>query len=122
MLQLTLDSNQALYQIRAFEPGRITINDQVYTTSLIISPTQLIVPWSIIISDLTMENCQPLLQFDPKIILFGSGDELIFPPQPLLAALAQQGIGVEVMNSYAACRTYQVLTAEGREVVAGIVI
>lgn len=121
MLQLSLDSNTAIYQISAYEPGRITVNQRDYTAPFIISPSLLIESWPVTsIASLTLADCQVFLQLTPKIILFGSGEHQQFPSGALLAALAQQGIGVESMITSSACRTYQILTAEGRNVVAGI--
>lgn len=58
----------------------------------------------------------------PEIILLGTGQHLRFPPQDCLSILQQQNIGYEVMDTAAACRTFNVLAAEGRDVILAIMM
>ncbi len=64
----------------------------------------------------------PLLALDIEILILGSGAKLIFPEISLLAPLMQKGIGVEVMESRAACRTYNLLSGDGRAVAGAIIL
>ncbi len=59
---------------------------------------------------------------NPEIILFGTGQRLHFPPQDCLSVLQQENIGYEVMDTAAACRTFNVLAAEGRDVILAMVM
>lgn len=122
-MSLTRDENSATYQIRAYKPGFLQVNQTTYTHSLIISPTQLIVPWQPqTFAELTEENLQITLTLQPTILLIGTGASLQFPPIEIYGDLMNQGIGVEIMNTQAACHTYNALTAEERKVVAALII
>lgn len=123
MPSLDLDSNQARYQIRAYKPGSLQINEQIYTVSLIISPEQLITNWAPqSILELTSPDLAPILALKPDILLIGTGEKLIFPAISVYGDLINHGIGVEIMDTSAACRTYNALTAENRNVIAALII
>jgi uncharacterized protein len=120
---LTLDNNDAAYQIRAYKPGFIQVNDTVYTESLIISANKLITNWTPQqLADLSAENLQAVTPLTPGILLIGTGEKLDFPALEVYGELLNQGIGVEIMDTGAACRTYNALTSEGRNVVAALII
>ena len=122
-MSLTLDENAAQYQIRAYKPGQIQVNDQVYTRSLIITSQKLMPDWRPAhISALTKDDLAIIKTLHPTILLIGTGTTLQFPPLALYGDLINHGIGVEIMNTSAACRTYNVLTAEERNVVAALII
>lgn len=122
-MSLTLDENHATYQIKAFKPGFIQVNDTTLTRSLIVSPTKLITDWSPqALSELHAQDLQEVLSFQPAILLIGTGATLVFPPVEVYGELINQGIGVEIMDTAAACRTYNALTAEDRNVVAALII
>jgi len=63
-----------------------------------------------------------MLELDPELVLLGTGDRMQFPPQSITQPLMQQSVGLEVMNTAAACRTYNVLAHEGRNVVASLIV
>jgi len=122
-MSLTLDENNATYQIRGFTPGCIQINDRLFHTSIIIAPEKLIDFWRPQrIADLEAHDFSIILRFRPAILLIGTGATLRFPPPATYGELINQGIGVEVMDTSAACRTYNALSAEGRDVVAALII
>ncbi len=123
MPPLTLDDNQSAYQIRAYKPGFIMVNDVTYTQSLIVSPTHIITDWNPqVMTELSKEDLQKILPLQPTLLIIGTGETLSFPPVELYGELINQGIGVEIMDTSAACRTYNVLTAENRNVVAALII
>jgi uncharacterized protein len=120
---LTQDTSEGKYQIHHYQSGRIKINDRVYTQSVIVALTTLITPWPPGTADeLTQEHLLILLTHHPAIVLIGTGQTGKFLPAALLAPLLNQQIGVEVMDTAAACRTFNVLAAEGRNVVAALLI
>lgn len=126
-MPLTLDDNSASYQIRAFQPGTIKIthaaHDQTYTHSLIITPDFLITDWPPqTLGELTAGHLEKILEFKPNILLIGTGATLAFPDLSVYGELINQGIGVEIMDTSAACRTYNALTAENRIVAAALII
>lgn len=120
---LTEDTGHGDYRIRAYEPGSITINETTYTHSLIITPTQLIPHWPPrSLKELTATHCQAILALKPEIIILGTGIKFVMPPASQLALLYQHKLGVECMDTGAACRTFTALMSEGRNVVAALLI
>ncbi len=116
------DESNATYQIQRYEPGEIWINKVCYQHSVIIRPHDLIQWAPGDIAELEASHFAPL--FSPKvdIALLGTGPKLVVPDQLLLKSLFEAGIGVEFMDSKAACRTYAVLASEMRNVAACILI
>jgi uncharacterized protein len=72
--------------------------------------------------DLTAEHFAQLAQSQPELVIFGSGTRLRFAPPALLRALMENRIGIETMDTLAACRTYNILAGEGRQVLAALLI
>ena len=123
MPTLNLDDNQSLYQIRAFTPGSIQINEIIYTVSVIVTPNQLIVNWAPqTLAELNKDNLLIAANLKPDLILLGTGTTLHFPDLAIYGELLNQGIGVEIMDTRAACRTYNALSAENRNVAACLII
>lgn len=122
-MTLTLDDNNARYQIRAYKTGIIQVNEETFTHSIIISPQKLIDPWPPKnINDLTHEHLSIVKTLKPAVLLIGTGEKLVFPPLETYGDLINHGIGVEMMDTSAACRTYNALSAEGRNVVAALIV
>ena len=71
---------------------------------------------------LTAEHFGVLADMKPELVIFGSGTRLRFPPPAFLRSLMEQRIGLETMDTLAACRTYNILAGEGRHVVAALLI
>lgn len=118
-----LDENRSMYQIRAFKPGIIQINEKTFTQSLIVAPDRLIENWSPqSVAELTLEALSPIIALQPDILLIGTGAKLVFLNIELYGDLINQGIGVEIMDTGAACRTYNALSSENRNVVAALII
>lgn len=120
---ITEDKSDARYQIRAYEPGKVTVNQTHYTNSIIISPDNLITDWAPqSLTELAPEHLEPILKLKPSIVILGTGQQFLMPKAALLAPLYTQKLGVESMDTGAACRTYTALMAEGRNVVAALLI
>jgi uncharacterized protein len=121
-MQLNLDNSNAQYQITRYELGHVTVNGQDYTKSILLMADHLS-EWPVHnISQLQQSELLALLELHPDVILIGTGDKLIFPPDELLQTIKSHGVGIEVMNTPAACRTYTVLIAEGRRVLAALML
>lgn len=137
-MQVNLDSDIHSYGIRAYHAGAIAISlprtaagkddisgpvgMETIEGSFILSPRHLIRDWApATVEDLLSEHLEALLALQPELILLGTGPRLQFPDSGLLATIHQQQIGVEVMDTAAACRTYNILMTEGRFVVAGLI-
>jgi uncharacterized protein len=120
---LNEDHSDATYQIQAVSVDSITVNGQTYTSSLVISPEKLILQWPpTSIEILSDADLQVLLDLQPEIILLGTGPRSIIPSAKKLALLYEKQFHVECMSTAAACRTYTILIAEGRKVVAGLIL
>ncbi len=72
--------------------------------------------------NLTEEHFAVLAATQPELVIFGSGSRLRFPPPAFMRALMQRRIGLETMDTLAACRTYNILAGEGRQVIAALLI
>jgi len=114
--------NEDTYQIQHYDQQNIMINDKVYSHSLIIMPKYL-TNWEVErFEDLTIEHFKRLRALNPELVLLGTGTQLRFPAPELLMPLMAEGIGVEVMDTYAACRTHMILLAEDRMVASALLI
>jgi uncharacterized protein len=123
MAALDLDNNSSYYQIRAYKPGSIQVNETIITSSIIISPSELISNWyPQTVKDLSAASFTPVLALKPDILLIGTGSKLVFLPVEIYGELINQSIGVEIMDTRAACRTFNALSAENRRVAAALVI
>ena len=112
----------AINSIRAYGDGEITIGDKTISQSVVITADsiQLWKPRSI--EELTAGQIEQLGELDPEIVIIGTGTNLSFPPQSVTAGLQVRGIGVEIMAHAAACRTFNILLAEDRQVVAALMM
>ena len=107
--------------ISAYEPGWIAVNGEKYTGALIVSSEHGCSAWTVGHFDsLQADDFLALVPSRPELVVFGSGARLRFPRPLWLAPLMQLGIGVETMDTAAACRTYNILASEGRRVVAAL--
>lgn len=109
--------------IRDVSAGHLRINDEIYREPVALTPENILegAP-SKPVRRLAVEDLQPLLDAEPDIILLGTGEKGHFAPRELQFALARAGVGLEVMTSAAAARTFNVLASEGRSVAALIYV
>jgi len=120
---ITKDDNTSQYQIRSYAPGKVVINETTYTRSIIVSHNTLVDDWPPqTVNELTHDHLQGIVSKKPRIVIIGTGAKHIQVDPKKLAPLINQNIGVEVMNTAAACRTFSVLTAEGRDVIAALIL
>lgn len=123
MASLDLDNNQAKFQIRAYKPGLIKVNDQAFTNSIILTPDELITDWPPqTIADLSKDSWEPILALRPDILLIGTGSKITLLSVDYYGSLINLGIGVEVMDTRAACHTFNALASENRRVAAALII
>ena len=108
--------------IEAYSNTEVRINSIVYNQNLIVSSTKIITDWPVTnISDLTEATLADFIAQQPEIILIGHTQENQFAPISTIQALAKQHIALECMQLGAACRTFNVLLSEDRNVVLGII-
>jgi uncharacterized protein len=117
-LQFTKETSQANL-IRAWELGRVLIGERWFTGNLVLSAERIVEDWVARgPSDLSVDDLAAAIDMRPEIILIGAGESTVLPDIDLMAALAAQAIGLEIMKTSAACRTFNVLVHEQRRVVA----
>jgi len=120
-MKLTDDSVGGIQLVRAYVPGEIRVNETIVRRSCLLRADTLITDWRPqSLNELVAEDLEPLFALEPEIVVLGSGTRQKFPPSTLLARILTRGIGCEVMDTGAACRTYNVLVSEDRKVVAAL--
>ena len=103
--------------------GYVSVNHQRFEHSIVVSPSHDVARWDVAgFEALTAADFEKLLELSPEIVIVGTGDTLRFPHPQVTSGLVTRSIGVEVMDTRAACRTYNILIAEGRAVVAALLI
>lgn len=103
--------------------GYVAVNGARHSASLVVSGDRIITDWpAASLEALTADHLAAIVELKPEIVLLGTGARFSFPESSLLAALYKAGIGVEVMDTPAACRTYNILLGEGRNVVAALIV
>ena len=94
-----------------------------YRDNVLVTPERIVTGWTAGGFDtLTEADFAALAELKPEVVLLGTGASLRFPHPRLTRALTDAGIGVEVMDTPAACRTFNILAAEGRRVVAAVIL
>ena len=122
-MKLHLDQAGGGNQFTGYGAGYVSINHQRFETSVVVTPGREVESWNVESFDaLTLDDFEKLLDLKPEIVIFGSGDALRFPHPQLTRAFVSRSIGFEVMDTKAACRTYNILVAEGRQVVAALLV
>ena len=107
--------------ISRHEPGAVWVNNQRFEGSLLVPWKGEVRPWSAERhATLASTHFDEVLALKPELVIFGSGARLRFISAALYRGLIEARIGLETMDSAAACRTYNVLAAEGRSVVAAL--
>ena len=109
--------------IRSFRPGELRLAEQTFDSHVILSASEIIQDWKPAdFSDLSIADFEAAIALGPEIILFGTGEQQRFPGNALMTEIMRQGIAFEVMDTAAACRTFNVLVSEFREVVAALLV
>ncbi|MFH0351636.1 MAG: Mth938-like domain-containing protein [Chromatiales bacterium] len=122
-MRLDLQSHPGAYAIRSYRRGAIVVNEETLTQSFIITPTRLLRDWPPQrFDEVLLEHVTAIAQLKPEIVLFGTGTRLRFPPADIAAGLLSAGIGFEVMDTAAACRSYIILLSEDRNVAAALLM
>ena len=99
----------------------VVVNGIEHRDNVLVPWQGSVVPWAVAgFESLTSASFEAIAALQPELVLFGSGERLRFPKPALLHALMSRRIGLETMDTAAACRTYNVLLAEGRSVVAAL--
>ncbi len=137
-MQIHQDTNPAAITIRRYqdgcvdiihpitkrnEEGKPIVNQQKLTSSAVIMGASLIEEWPVsCFETLEASHLEAVLALKPEVILVGTGDQLRFPHPSCAEMILKKGVGVEYMDVGAACRTYNILTAEGRHVAVALIL
>ena len=120
-MKLQADRIEGQNAIARHGPDGVIVNGVEHRTSVIVPWQGDVLPWPVAdFAALDASLFAMLADLRPELVIFGSGARLRFPPAQALRALIERSIGIETMDNAAACRTYNVLLAEGRSVVAAL--
>ena len=109
--------------ISGYGNGWIAVGGERISSSVVIGSAGQRLVWSCAcFADLGAAHFQQLAAMDTELVIFGSGSAIRFPDAAWLVPLMQRRIGIETMDTHAACRTYNILSGEGRKVVAALLI
>lgn len=121
-MKITLQTGPRVNLIRSFAKGELRIGDEVLTSSCLVT-AESIAGWQPRhAGELVPEHFDAVLALKPEIVLLGSGTQQRFPERSLMAQLLGRGVGFEVMDTAAASRTFNILVAEDRRVVAALLL
>lgn len=121
-MQLTEQPTDSRFFIRSLGPASIRIVDQDFSHSLLLDPEHGVERWAIeSVYDLNAESIQPLLAREPDVLLLATGREMRFPDPAIRVEFLRRNIGLEIMTLEAAARTFNILAAEERRVLAAMI-
>lgn len=121
-MKLTDDKIAGINLIRSYAPGEVRIGETVIRSSCLVSSDQLQDWRPQTVADLSVADFDAVLAMKPELVVIGSGPRQQFPAPEILGSVLAKGIGCEVMDTGAACRTYNILASEGRTVVAALLL
>ncbi len=122
-MKLHLNRAEGAYMIDGYGEDHVSINGRRHRASLVLLPDRLVPDWPVSDYDaLSEETCVEFAEHAPEVVLIAVADRRPTPRPRLYARLLARGIGVEVMELGAACRTYNVLVGEGRRALAAIIL
>jgi len=122
-VQLIHDRPEGYFFIRGSSPTAIRVIDRALESSFLLAPDAVVEDWPVReAAALDAAAVDAVLALRPELVLIGTGERQVFPPREHLVTLMRRGIGVEVMDNAAASRTYNLLAAEGRRVVAAFIL
>lgn len=114
-MKMVLDDAPGLNLISAYEPGRVRIHGRFHAVGLVIYPRELDTEWPVrAVEELDSRALRPIAARKPELLILGTGETQQFPDPRVFIPLMDAGIGYEVMDNTAACRTFNILLGEGR--------
>ena len=122
-MKIERDQPDGRNSFTGYGDGYVEVNKVRYRESLVVSAERLVTDWPTrSVDTLSGDHMAAIVELAPEVVLIGTGARFEFPDPALLATLQKAGIGVEVMDTQAACRTYNILLGEGRNVVAALIL
>jgi len=122
-MKLHLTTAENNYLITAYSESFIEVNKHRHVGSLIVMPQELILDWGVkSFTELTEQHLSKIAEFNSEVVLLGTGEKHQFLHPKIYQALAIKGIPIECMTTAAACRTFNILMSEGRNVLAALIL
>jgi uncharacterized protein len=122
-MKFSLESAEGRNLFTGYGDGYVDVNGTRHHANVVVAADAVVPGWSVgPLDSLTPDDIRRLSDLMPEIVLLGSGAAFRLPAPALLAPLYEDVIGVEVMDTRAACRTYNILLSEGRRVVAALIV
>jgi uncharacterized protein len=122
-LKLHLSTPGAAHAFTGYGSGYVAVDGRRFERSLIVLPDRIVADWGAeSFEALAPEHFAAIVALAPEIVLLGTGSQLRFPRPEITRALVEAGVGLEVMDVQAACRTYNILAAEARHVAAALLL
>ena len=122
-MPLAEDIVTSRHRFTSYAAGSVSINEAVYRQSLVVTASDIHCPWAVTSLDqLGAETLAPIFASAPAVVLLGTGEQQRFPDARVFALFGERGIGLEVMDNGALCRTFNILVAEDRAVTAAIIL
>ena len=120
-MEFNLEVPQNHFFIRSVSAAGIRVDQEIYVNPFIISGQRIVPQWDVeSVDDIDEDSLQAIFDLEPEVILIGTGDRQVFLPPATQVHFFRRNFGFEVMTTDAACRTFNVLAAEGRHVVAAL--
>lgn len=121
-MEFNLEVPQDQFFVRSVSEKGIRVHQDYFSQPFILSGQRIIPDWDVTsVEDINEENLQALFELQPEVVLIGTGNTQVFLPPATQVHFFRRGIGFEVMTTDAACRTFNVLISEGRQVVAALI-
>ena len=121
-MDLTLEQPGDHLFIRSVSAQGIKVVDEVYNSSIIVSASRIIPDWPVdSVENITDQQLENVLELQPELVLIGTGEKQVFLPPRQMMIFYSRNVGIEVMTTAAACRTFNVLVSESRNVVAALI-
>ena len=122
-MTVKLSTVEGINTFLGYGVGYVVINQIRYDRNLVVFPDRIIENWCIQIPGrFVINDFDEILTYQPEIILLGTGGTLRFPDPQLIRSMLNSRIGLEVMDTFSACRTYNILSTEGRRVAAALLV
>ena len=122
-MKIEREQTEGRNMFTGYGTGYVEVNRTRYGASLVVGGERIVTDWPLAgVDALAADHLAAVMEMKPEIVLLGTGAAFVFPEPARLAPLRNAGIGVEVMDTPAACRTYNILLAEGRNVVAALIL
>jgi len=121
-MKFTQDIGASTHAVTARAPGEVRIGDRLFRRSVLVSAETIDDAWPPRSVAEVEASLEAIFRLHPEILILGTGETQQFPEPAVFAAIAAKGVGFEVMDNGAACRTYNVLLAEGRRVALALIL